>query len=253
MARRIEVEPLPTTPIEEQKIELVERKGLGHPDSIADGVSESVDRALCRLYLDNFGKILHHNTDETQVVGGGSEPKFGGGRVTAPIYILLVGRATTEVNGEKLPYRQVAIDAAKEYISSVCSHLDVEKQVETKIRNHRRNAPRRRALQRVNHQQQLHQMPVHRTARGLHHEHIRAAHVLLNLHVRLAVGKARYLRLSPLHAQKLAYLIGQLRVGRAAKNLKLLIHPRTRLPLQLLVRHRWTLLFNLLSLVSRRD
>ncbi len=134
MARNIQVEPLPTTPIEEQEIELVERKGLGHPDSIADGVSESVSRALCRMYLDNFGKILHHNTDETQVVGGGSEPKFGGGRVTSPIYILLVGRATTEVNGEKLPYRQAAIDAAREYIRSICSHLDVDRQVELDCR-----------------------------------------------------------------------------------------------------------------------
>ncbi|HEV2230567.1 MAG TPA: methionine adenosyltransferase, partial [Thermoplasmata archaeon] len=70
------------------------------------------------------------NTDETQVVGGGSEPKFGGGRITSPIYILLVGRATTEVDGEKLPYRQVALDAAKSYVGSICSHLDVEKQVE---------------------------------------------------------------------------------------------------------------------------
>jgi S-adenosylmethionine synthetase len=130
MDRNIQVEPLRTVHIEEQGIELVERKGLGHPDSIADGVSESVSRALCRLYLDEFGKILHHNTDETQVVGGGSEPKFGGGQVTSPIYILLVGRATTEVNGEKLPYRDVAVEAAKKYVQSICAHLDVEKQVE---------------------------------------------------------------------------------------------------------------------------
>jgi S-adenosylmethionine synthetase len=130
MARNIQVEPLRTVHIEEQAVELVERKGLGHPDTIADGVSESVSRALCRMYLDEFGKILHHNTDETQVVGGASEPKFGGGRVTQPIYILLVGRATTEVNGEKLPFRQVAIDAARSYVGSVCSHLDVDKQVE---------------------------------------------------------------------------------------------------------------------------
>lgn len=130
MARNIQVEPLRTVHIEEQAVELVERKGLGHPDSIADGVSESVSRALCRLYLDEFGRILHHNTDETQVVGGASEPKFGGGKVTQPIYMLLVGRATTEVNGEKLPIRSVAIDAAKKYVHSVCAHLDVEKQVE---------------------------------------------------------------------------------------------------------------------------
>jgi S-adenosylmethionine synthetase len=130
MARNIQVEPLRTMPIEEQAIELVERKGLGHPDSIADGVSESVSQALCRMYLDEYGRIFHHNTDETQVVGGGSEPKFGGGKVTHPIYMLLVGRATTEVSGEKLPFRQVAIDAAKKYVGSVCAHLDVEKHVE---------------------------------------------------------------------------------------------------------------------------
>ena len=130
MDRNIQVEPLRTVHIEEQGIELVERKGLGHPDSIADGVSESVSRALCRLYLDEFGRILHHNTDETQVVGGGSEPKFGGGRVTSPIYILLVGRATTEVNGEKLPYRDVAVEAARKYVQSICAHLDIDKHVE---------------------------------------------------------------------------------------------------------------------------
>jgi S-adenosylmethionine synthetase len=130
MARNVQVEPLRTVHIEDQPVELVERKGLGHPDSIADGVSESVSRALSRLYLDEFGRILHHNTDETQVVGGASEPKFGGGKVTTPIYMLLVGRATTEVNGEKLPYRQTAIDAAKNYVKSICAHLDVESQVE---------------------------------------------------------------------------------------------------------------------------
>lgn len=130
MARNVVVEPLRTVHIEDQVVELVERKGLGHPDSIADGVSESVSRALSRLYLDEFGKILHHNTDETQVVGGASEPKFGGGKVTKPIYMLLVGRATTEVNKEKLPIHDTAIEAAKKYVASVCSHVDIEHDVE---------------------------------------------------------------------------------------------------------------------------
>ena len=130
MGRNIQVEPLRTVPIEDQEVELVERKGLGHPDSMADGISESVSRALSRLYLDEYGRILHHNTDETQVVGGASEPKFGGGKMTNPIYVLFVGRATTEVDGEKLPFRQVAVDAAKAYMGSICSHLDVEKQVD---------------------------------------------------------------------------------------------------------------------------
>jgi S-adenosylmethionine synthetase len=130
MGRNLQIEPLRALHIEDQDVELVERKGIGHPDSIADGISESVSRALCRLYLDEFGRILHHNTDETQVVGGASEPKFGGGKVTTPIYVLLVGRATTQVDGEKLPYRQVSLDAAKQYVGSVCAHLDVDKHIE---------------------------------------------------------------------------------------------------------------------------
>jgi S-adenosylmethionine synthetase len=130
MGRNIQVEPLRTVHIEDQAIELVERKGIGHPDSIADGVSESVSRALSRLYLDEYGRILHHNTDETQVVGGASEPKFGGGKVTKPIYMLLVGRATTEVNNEKLPIHDTAIEAARNYVQSICRHIDIDHDVE---------------------------------------------------------------------------------------------------------------------------
>ncbi len=130
MPRNFQVEPLRTVHIEDQAVEMVERKGLGHPDSIADGVSESVSQALSRLYLDEFGHILHHNTDETQVVGGASEPEFGGGKVTKPIYMLLVGRATSEVNGEKLPIRDTSIEAARKYVQSVCAHVDIDRHVE---------------------------------------------------------------------------------------------------------------------------
>ncbi len=130
MDRNITVETLKSQYIEDQPVEFVERKGLGHPDSLCDGVSEAVSRALSKMYLDEFGRILHHNTDETHVVGGQARPEFGGGKVLHPAYVCLVGRATTQVDGEKLPYRQVAIDAAKAYVRSVCSHLDVDKDVD---------------------------------------------------------------------------------------------------------------------------
>jgi len=124
MARNIIVETIDETPIEEQNVEIVERKGMGHPDSVADGLSESVSRALCKMYIDRYDRILHHNTDETQVVGGQSAPKFGGGSILEPIYILLVGRATTEVNGERLPYRTTALKAAYNYMKKNFQHLD---------------------------------------------------------------------------------------------------------------------------------
>jgi len=126
LTRNIFVENLAHTPIEKQETEIVERKGIGHPDSIADGVAESVSRALCEMYIEKYGRILHHNTDEVQVVGGQSDPRFGGGVVLEPAYILLVGRATTQVNGERLPYRNVAVQAAHDYIEKICTNLHVD-------------------------------------------------------------------------------------------------------------------------------
>lgn len=126
MARNIFIEELDNASIEQQGIEFVERKGIGHPDSIADGLAEGVSRALCKMYLERYGRILHHNTDEVQVVGGQSAPVFGGGSILEPIYILLVGRATTEVNGQRLPYRTCAMKAASSYLEKNCKNLDVE-------------------------------------------------------------------------------------------------------------------------------
>ena len=129
MSRRIFVEELVHTPIEEQGDEIVERKGIGHPDSVADGLAEAVSRALSKMYLARFGRILHHNTDQVEVVGGQSAPKFGGGVFLEPAYILLVGRATTVVNGERLPYRTTAIQAAHDYLATSCTNLNVDADV----------------------------------------------------------------------------------------------------------------------------
>ncbi len=129
LSRNIFVEELVHTPIEQQGTEIVERKGVGHPDSVADGLAESVSQALCKMYLERYGRILHHNTDQVEVVGGQSHPKFGGGVFLEPAYIVLVGRATTEVNGERLPYRTAAIHAAHDYLAKTCTNLNVDDDV----------------------------------------------------------------------------------------------------------------------------
>ncbi len=129
MARNITVEELVHTPIEQQGTEIVERKGIGHPDSMMDSIAECVSRALCKMYLDRYGRILHHNTDQGEIVGGQSAPKFGGGIVLEPANVILVGRATTTVNNERLPYRTVAVEAAREQIRKTCTNLDVDSDV----------------------------------------------------------------------------------------------------------------------------
>ncbi len=74
--------------------EVVERKGLGHPDSLADGISESISQALSRLYMEEFGQIMHHNVDKVLIIAGKSHPEFGGGRILVPPSVVVGGRAT---------------------------------------------------------------------------------------------------------------------------------------------------------------
>lgn len=122
--RNIRVEELVQTPVEKQQIELVERKGVGHPDSISDGLAEAVSRALCKEYIEKCGTVLHHNTDETQIVAGRANPRFGGGEIIKPIYTLLVGRATKEFDGVEIPAEAVALSAAREYLDNTLADLD---------------------------------------------------------------------------------------------------------------------------------
>jgi S-adenosylmethionine synthetase len=127
MARNITIERLDKTPIERQQIEIVERKGIGHPDSLIDGIMENISCELSKYYLHEFGRILHHNVDKGQIVGGEAFPEFGGGRLTRPIYILLTGRATSEVDGRvKVPVGNIALKAAKEYLKKSVRFLDLD-------------------------------------------------------------------------------------------------------------------------------
>lgn len=110
-------------------MEIVERKGIGHPDSIADGLAESVSRALSKRYIKEFGYIMHHNTDECQIVGGQSKPSFGGGVILEPVYILLVGRATSLVEEKRLPIRSISVKAAHSYLEENFPNLDSDTDV----------------------------------------------------------------------------------------------------------------------------
>jgi methionine adenosyltransferase (EC 2.5.1.6) len=133
MARTITINTINRKPVSELNVELVERKGLGHPDYIADASAEAVSRALSNYYLEKYGVILHHNVDKVLVVGGQANPRFGGGDVLQPIYILVAGRVTTEVKTatgvEKVPVGPIIISSIKEWIKENFRFLDPDKHV----------------------------------------------------------------------------------------------------------------------------
>ncbi|MCC6052891.1 MAG: methionine adenosyltransferase [Desulfurococcaceae archaeon] len=133
MTRNIEFELLRMQSVKDMRVELVERKGLGHPDYIADAASEVASRALCKYYLKEFNTLLHHNLDKTLLVGGQASPRFGGGVVVEPIYIIVAGRATTDVRiggaTYQVPFGKLVVEAVKEWIKSNFRYLDPESHV----------------------------------------------------------------------------------------------------------------------------
>jgi S-adenosylmethionine synthetase len=113
----------------EQPLEVVERKGLGHPDSICDAVAERVCVRLCEVYRDRFGVILHHNVDKVLLVGGAARARFGGGEIIEPIELYLAGRATSEYRGVRIPVSEIAVEAAGEWIRAHLGRVDPERHV----------------------------------------------------------------------------------------------------------------------------
>ena len=114
--------------VDEDSVEIVERKGLGHPDTICDAIAETLSRNLCREYRQRFGTILHHNVDKALLSGGRSAPAFGGGTVLAPINICLAGRAA-DVGTEGASIKEIAIEGSRAWMRANLHAVDVEHHV----------------------------------------------------------------------------------------------------------------------------
>lgn len=125
----VDVTALEFPPVDALPLEIVERKGIGHPDTICDALAETFSSGLSRFYLERFGTVLHHNVDKALLCGGAAQPSFGGGRLLAPIEIHLAGRATGNVRGVNVPVEEIAVEGSRRWLRQHLSHLDPERDV----------------------------------------------------------------------------------------------------------------------------
>jgi S-adenosylmethionine synthetase len=121
------LEALTRPPVEGQRIELVERKGKGHPDTICDAVAEAVSLALCREYTAAFGRILHHNADKGMLVAGQTIPRPGGGRVVGPMRLVLGDRAVREYHGKRIEIGPIAEASARGWVKENLRFVDPDR------------------------------------------------------------------------------------------------------------------------------
>ncbi|MDQ0750188.1 S-adenosylmethionine synthetase [Streptomyces africanus] len=108
---------------------IVERKGLGHPDTLADHLAERLSRAYSHHTVERFGAVLHHNFDKLALLGGASEVRYGAGRMTAPVRVLVNGRAAPMCGRERIPVEEIVEAEVRaffaERLPEVSDHLDI--------------------------------------------------------------------------------------------------------------------------------
>jgi len=131
--RSIAIIPLKHIPLEEQEIEIVERKGLGHPDTICDSIMNEVSVNLCKEYLNKIGTIMHHNIDKSLLVAGEVEVRFGGGIVKKPMKLIFGDRATFKVDNIEIPVAEIAIQTAKDWFKKNLRFVDPEEHVKYQV------------------------------------------------------------------------------------------------------------------------
>lgn len=113
----------------ELEVEVVERKGKGHPDTMCDALAEELSVSLCRFYQEHFGEVLHYNVDKVLLWAGRAAPRFGGGEVLEPMEFFLAGRAAAEHRGVKVPIYDLALEGSRAWLRKAFRALDVDRQV----------------------------------------------------------------------------------------------------------------------------
>lgn len=133
MNKAIVVEQLKNIPLPQQRIEIVERKGLGHPDNMCDAIMDRISVKLSQEYLQKTGAILHHNIDKALLAAGEVEHAFGGGHVLKPMRLIIGDRATKFYGEEVIPVDDIAIQTAKNWLKANFRFIDPDKHMEYQI------------------------------------------------------------------------------------------------------------------------
>jgi S-adenosylmethionine synthetase len=127
------VETLGTQPVARRRIEVVERKGIGHPDTICDSLVEAISVALNHMYLAELDAIPHYNIDKALLIAGQCAKGFGWGTVTQPMELVIGDRATFEVNGRKLPVEETVRQAVSTWLGEHLPRLQPARDFVTRI------------------------------------------------------------------------------------------------------------------------
>ncbi len=111
--------------IEECEYEVVERKGIGHPDTLCDTIAERISQSYSQFCLAHYRLILRHMVDKIALSGGSAKVKFGGGEMQKPIRLYLNCRFTRRFQQETIPYLEIVHEVVRQHLTETLPLLDL--------------------------------------------------------------------------------------------------------------------------------
>jgi S-adenosylmethionine synthetase len=113
--------------INDTDFEIVERKGIGHPDTLCDTIAEKISQAYSQYCLKHYSIVLRHMVDKIALSGGASKVQFGGGEMQKPMKLYLNCRFTKKYQEEDIPYLQIVKDIVYKHFKYIFPLLNLDK------------------------------------------------------------------------------------------------------------------------------
>ncbi|WP_217489822.1 methionine adenosyltransferase [Streptomyces malaysiensis] len=107
--------------------ELVERKGVGHPDTMCDAIAERASRYYAQYCVEHFGRVAHHWFDKVMLFGGEATIDFGEGELTKPYTVLYAGKGAYRYADQPIPLEDILFKAAADTLAEVTTGFDPER------------------------------------------------------------------------------------------------------------------------------
>ncbi|PHM45582.1 S-adenosylmethionine synthase [Xenorhabdus miraniensis] len=106
--------------------EFVERKGVGHPDTLSDYIAETASHKYSKYCISKFGKVANHWFDKVMIIGGESDISYGVGKVLKPYTVVFAGKVTNKVGSYNIPVKQILQEACSEILGKYLTGFDSE-------------------------------------------------------------------------------------------------------------------------------
>ncbi len=117
----------PIVNIERARYEAVERKGIGHPDTLCDAIAELASRKYSEAVYEMTGRLPHHYFDKVMLMGGAVDMGLGRGELIEPYRVIFAGKVTRKVGDIEFPVTQIITEAAKEVLTDILHNFDPDR------------------------------------------------------------------------------------------------------------------------------